>query len=786
MIESDLAMGSPIPIPRTTLVGREGEIALGRRLLLDEAVPLLSLTGPGGVGKTRLALAIARDVEARFADGVAWVDLAPLADPALVPSAVSQALAVTPAPGADVDQELARYLRPRQMLVLLDNCEHVLEKAAILVGTLLDRCPALQVLATSRSPLRLRGEQESPVDPLPTPPPEASPDTVTENEAVRLFAARARAVRPGFAIDAADAVAVAEICRRLDGLPLAIELAAARSKIYSPNALLAALSDPLRVLTGGPRDAPVRQQTVRATIASSFELLDPTVQRLFRRVSVFAGGFTVAAAKAVTGADPTDETDVHYQLATLVDHSLVRPVEGADEPRFTMLETIREFGVERRAASGEDDITSRRHAEHFVAVAESLGIPLYDHVDPEPSLRRLDAEQDNLRAALAWAAARGEDVILVRLAVALKMYWILRGWIREGRDWVDRAVDIAGFGALPRPLHAAALVTGGWYARVGGDNDRAEMLGQASLGLFQGMNDAANTAEAWELLGFVAGDRRDFRLARTRYHQALALLTPLQLPIRIAIVLRNVGWVSHLGGDVADGERWLREALSIDRRLGYQRGVVAVLSDLAQIELERGEHARAAAFLQDRLDLTWDAWGLLHTVEQLAHVAAVAGEHARAARLFGAVEAYRDQIGATLSHSLQSLYDPHVAMVRDALGDDAFVAAWTAGALLALDDARTEAAQVGRGSADVQPAEPPASSGQPRLTTDGLLIGLDLTRREREILALLCQRQTNPEIAQRLFLSPRTVESHVRNILAKLGARNRREAAAIAVRLAIA
>ncbi|HEU0113159.1 MAG TPA: hypothetical protein VFQ80_00695, partial [Thermomicrobiales bacterium] len=393
-------------------------------MLLDEAVPLLTLTGPGGVGKTRLALAIAADVADAFADGVVWVDLAPLADPALVPAAVAAALQMAPGSTQPLPVQLAAVLRPRQILLLLDNCEHVLAEAAALVAILLTSCPAMQALATSRAPLHVQGEQVFPAPPLAVPDPGAKQrDVVAAAPAVALFVQRARGADPHFTLTDENAVVVAEICRRLDGLPLAIELAAARVNLLSPAALLALLNHRLQVLAAGPRDAPARHQTIRDAIAWSYALLAPAEQAFFRRLAVFAGGWTL---EAVAAASDLSLSAALNRLNTLVDQSLVvrQQAPGDDDRRFTMLETIREFALAQLVEQGEASAARDRHAAFFLALAETAELHLHGVAGDQAGwFARMDAEFGNLRAAIVWFLAQRDGERALRVIVGIE------GWM---------------------------------------------------------------------------------------------------------------------------------------------------------------------------------------------------------------------------------------------------------------------------------------------------------------------------------------------------------------------
>src|SRR3954469_7711903 len=442
---SALSSGT-LPIPRTRLIGREAEREAARTFLLDAAVPLLTLSGPGGVGKTRLALAITGDVADHFADGVVWVDLAPLTDPALVPATVAAALGV-PVPDRSLADDIMDHLRSGHRLLILDNCEHLLTGAVELLATVLAGCPAVQMMATSRAPLHVSGEHEYPVQPLALPSTvDVTPEALADVPSVRLYVERAAAVDPSFRLTESNAAAVAAIGPRLDGLPLAIELAAARSKVLPPALLLPRLARQLPLLTGGPRDVPARLQTMREAIVWSYELLSSDEQRLLARLAVFVGGFTLEAAEIVCGnmlaADHASMLPSTLDgIASLVDKSLLLWRDATASSRLGMLETIREFALEQLAAAGEANRARAAHAAYFATLDEWLEP---NHLAPgervDDRLWAIEAELANLRAALSFLTNAGDAEGLLQLAGGLAIFWHHRGNLAEGRQWLEHAL----------------------------------------------------------------------------------------------------------------------------------------------------------------------------------------------------------------------------------------------------------------------------------------------------------------------------------------------------------
>jgi len=450
---------APLPTPPTALIGRERAQAEVVHLLRPGAARLVTLTGPGGVGKSRLALAVADALRDAYPDGVAFVDVAPIRDPTLVPATIARALGLNAATGSTI-QPLAERLREERLLLVLDNVEQVVD-AAPLLADLVAACPHLALLVTSRTALRVRAEQRFAAPPLTLPTTGQSLEDVMSSMAVRLFVARARAVRPEFRLDADNAWAVAEICRRVDGLPLAIELAAARVGLLPPPALLQRLTHRLTALAVGARDLPDRQRTLRAAIDWSYDLLPEMERTLFRRLAVFVGGCAHdAVAEICTHGLTLDPLD---GVAALVEQSLLRQEDNAGEPRVGMLETIREYAWERLVGEGEEDATRRAHALYYLALAEAAEPALHDPA-AGAWLARLEREHDNLRAALDWAWERDELTLALRLTGALWWFWHIRGHLGEGRGWLERllAADAAGSGSAPAAVRAKALVGAGW------------------------------------------------------------------------------------------------------------------------------------------------------------------------------------------------------------------------------------------------------------------------------------------------------------------------------------
>jgi predicted ATPase/DNA-binding CsgD family transcriptional regulator len=816
MIEHFGVIPASIPTPRTRLIGREAEIAAARAFLLDDAVPLLALTGPGGVGKTRLALAIAADVADQFADGATWIDLSSLADAELVSATIAAALALTPLPGQPLVDEIVRALRPRQTLLLLDNCEHVLSGVVDVVTPLLAACSAVQVLATSRLPLRVQGERQLPVAPLALPA--TDDETALAADAVVLFVERARGADPGLLLTPESVEAVVAICRRLDGLPLAMELAAPWSKLLPPRALLTRLSARVLDLPGGG-DRPERQRTLRDTLAWSHDLLGEPEQVLFRRLGAFSGGATLEAAEMVAAIPPA--VDAFTTLTGLLDQCLTRREDGVgDEPRFVMLETIRDYAREQLRASGEDAIVRAAHADHFLQLAETAA-PFMHGPHQATWLDRLQAEHPNLRAALSWYRERGQSEEVLRLTGALDRYWFLRGHYAEGRQQIEDALadserdDLA----VTTAVLARAMSVAGTLAWAQGDftaaakrHERARHLfieagdgrgaafslnnlavqamwrgdAERALALFQAAIEESRTVDdAWSLavaqlnMGGQLLELGDLERAETLLSESLEIVRHLGDRENQAVAMANLGEVEYRRENDGAAERLLTRALMLFREVGPRVGIPYTLGLLGLTAQRQGDDERAASLLIEALNANRDLGadlGVAQSLERLADVVASRGDDEPALRLLGAADALRERITAARMEAEIAARERLVAGARDRLGERLVVALLAAGAEIPVEQAITEAVAVA--------TRPPAPRDEPSAAyaASPAIDPFGLTRREREILALLTQRLTANEIAEALFLSRRTVEAHVAHVYDKLGVNSRREAAALAVR----
>jgi predicted ATPase/class 3 adenylate cyclase/DNA-binding CsgD family transcriptional regulator len=591
-----------LPVQPTPLIGREREVAVVQQLLLREDVRLLTLTGPGGSGKTRLGLHVAAELSDHFTDGISFVNLAPISDADLVLPAIAQTLGVKESPTRAMVEQLQAFLQEKLLLLVLDNFEQVVS-AAPRLSDLLTRCSRLKLLVTSRAVLHLAAEHEFVVPPLSLPDLNHLPDLVTlsQYEAVALFIARAQALQPDFQVSNATAPAVAEICTRLDGLPLAIELAAARIKLLPPPALLARLGQRFAVLTSGGRDAPVRQQTLRKTIDWSYQLLDADEQRLFRRLSVFVGGCTLQAIEAVCAAvDPqTSALSVLDGAASLIDKSLLRQTEQeAAEPRFVMLETIREYGREALEASGEAEVTHQAHAANYLVLAETAE-QAWNGSQQVGWFAQLEQEHDNLRAAMNWLLERGEAEMAFRLGTALWWFWYAHEHRHEGWNQLSQALESSEGVAVP--LRARSLWAAGSLAGSLGHVERAEVLCQESLTLFREIGDTKGMGDATFHLAHVAFARWDLAAARKRFEESLVFLRERGDRTLMAWALNALALVVLYQGEYAGVYPLVEQAVEICREVGDTSGVAISLMTLVRVAFWQGDLVRAQTLAEEGL-----------------------------------------------------------------------------------------------------------------------------------------------------------------------------------------
>ena len=611
-----------LPTPLTRFIGRQQELADVSASLQRDEVRLLTLTGPGGTGKTRLAIQVAAELSEVFPDGVAFVGLAPVNDPALVVSAIAQSLGVREAAHQSVVDRLTQEVGHRRLLLVLDNFEQILGAAPLLIQ-LLAACPQLKVLVTSRAALQVSGEHTYPVPPMSLPDQKAPKGRhdVAASEAVTLFTERAQAVNPSFAVTDTNAPALTEICRRLDGLPLAIELAAARSRLLPPQALLTRLERRLELLKGGARDLPARQQTLRATIDWSYELLDPGEQTLFARLAVFAGGCTLQATEEVCNLD--GDLDLLADLDALATKNLLQPQHGPEgAPRLLLLETIREYGLERLAERGEADAAARRHADYYLGMAEQAEREL---LGPRQGAwyDRLDADLDNLRAALAWSLTHHDIETTGRLAGALMAWWVARGHASEGLRWLDAA--LAHRGDLSQPVLAKALFAkANLLLQAGAHHEQAKPLLEESIALFQELGDISWTVRTVSVLGWAAMRAGEFDRGLALREQAVALARDRASDWDLALAVGNLGLSLLRVDEHARAQVALEEGLARFRALGEAEGMAFGLYGLGILALREGDHQRAWKLLEEALVLARDIGHLPSTANLLAGLGVIA------------------------------------------------------------------------------------------------------------------------------------------------------------------
>ena len=702
-----------LPAQPTALIGREKELDEIGKLLLRDDVRLVTLNGPGGTGKTRLGLQVGADMIEDFNDGVFFVPLAPVTDTELVPTTIAHILGLQESGGQPILESLKSYLKNKEILLILDNFEQIVSAAAY-VADILSTSPKLKMLVTSRETLHLRGEKEYQVPPLSLPDPEklavAEADFVSalsQYEAVRLFIQRALDVKADFEVTIENAPALAEICHRLDGLPLAIELAAVRIKLLTPQAILKRLSSQMKLLTGGARDLPERQQTIRGAIAWSHDLLEEGEKMLFRRLSVFVGGCSLEAAEEFCNADGALEIDILDGVASLVDKSLLRQEEASSlelegEPRFVMMNTIREYGLEQLEESGEEDM-KRNHANFFLSLVKEAEPELHGP-DQVKWLDRFEIEHDNLRAALEWSLGSGEAEVGLRLVGPLYTFWLIRGYNSEGREWFRRALSQSSDGS--DSARAKAFYGAGGLAMSQGDLEQAVALGEKGLILSRQLEDKKLTSMILSDLGMALIELGETERGSIMREESLSLSRETEDKLTIINALLHSGGSGGLPALQHDYEKTrelYEETLALCREGGFKRGLAWSLFHLGIVAINQGDYHRALELLGESMTTFWelrDKFTIVNPLFGTGEVAKAQGRPDRAARLFGTAGFIQESIGVPLGGINYPGYERIVDAIGAELGEEAFEAAWAEGRAMTMEEAVAYALEPGPTSDD--------------------------------------------------------------------------------------
>ncbi len=753
---------APLPHWRTPLIGRERLVADLVSLVRQQDVALVNLTGPGGVGKTRLAVAVASELANDFPDGIVFVPLDPLQDFHLVLPTIATAFGLSDTGIQRLEDRLIERLQPLQLLLVLDNMEHVIDAAPI-ISHVLAKCPNLTILATSRVVLHLTDEHDVRVEPLALP------------SAVELFVARARAASSTFALTADSAAAVARICARLDGVPLALELAAARTQTLPPIALMSRLDQSLPLLTSGARDQPDRLRTMRNAIAWSHDLLAPDEQRLFRQLAVFVSGFSLDAALSLAA----DEQEAIDTIGSLVDQSILQPIGHSDDliPRYRMLETVREFGLEQLRVRGEELATRRCHAQWFA----DLAVAAQPHLDGGEQVSwqaRLETELPNIRTALAWATQHDIELAM-QLGASLQQFWIVRGNLMEAQRALGNVLQKTG--GAPS-LRGKTLLAAGWISVAQSEAPVGLELARTALDLFRAIGDRAGVADALTVIGFsidASGhqsyDESMFASATEGLEEALMLGQELGNRRTVAMANYGLGSMAQRRGDVPGAFDFFTMALSDFGASDDHRSIAWVSSRIGDLAVSGGDVQRAAAAFEVALPIFLrlrDWWSAAQAVFGVARLAVAMGQPGEAVQLVASIDTFRAMDGLLPYLDRDAGRAALLKQARARLSDDEFLLAEGVGRHLNIEDAITQAQTFAHQVATKTFPEPSAAA----------LEAAGLTQRERDVLRMLANGLSDREIADRLSLSPRTVGGHVTHLLAKLGVESRTAAAIHAIR----